>query len=313
MNGPKILLALSGSKQSYFAAELCWNLAERLGSRITAHHVVDSHNAWEFIGHENPMFLDSTEYLKVYQKLVSSIFGLGEALASSYVAEAEKRGFASECIIDEGHPVATIARNALDYDLVVLGHRPDRLAHNSKSQFLRLSIAESLAIECPRPILVVQGPISWWTGLIIVISPDHVNEVFINSCLDLAKTLALPPTVVAVMGGDVEEAPRDFVQNLREANPRLKNVVIALSNSLNEIAIEADLCFPPDNSMVNSTIWKRPLMVIPTRMVAGERLTVVGTYPSVFVRNLNFPSILLWPEEYSLTFCQEKQKHAINT
>jgi hypothetical protein len=35
--------------------------------------------------------------------------------------------------------------------------------------------------------------------------------------------------------------------------------------------------------------------------VAGERLTVVDSSPSLFVRALKLPSILLWPEEYTFT------------
>lgn len=304
MKGQSILLALSGSRQSRFATEICWKLARQLGAKITAHHVVDSHSAWEFLGHENPGFLPSAKYLEAYQELLSSLFCLGEELAASYANEAKAEGIDDICIVDEGNPITEICRRASNHKMVVIGHKSNR-NQQPRSQFQRLSVAESLAHDCPRPLLVVQDDCREWSSLSIMISLDHINEVYINSCLDMAQALNLKPTLLCLTGGVNEEAPEDLVKDLREANPRLVDVQIALTPAQKDIAVQVEHWYAPKGMNFDRTLWDNTLIVIPTRMVAGERLTVVDSSPSMFVRYLTLPSILLWPEEY--VFSLEKE------
>lgn len=300
MKGKSILLALNGSRQSRFATEVCWRLAGELDATITAHHVVDSHSAWEFLGHENPGFLDSSRYLEVYQGLVSSLFCLGEELAKKYAEEAKKQGIDDVCILDEGNPINEICRRAANHKLIVIGHKAKK-DHEPRRQFQRLSVAEALANDCPRPLLVVQDECKNWSSLSIMISLDHINEVFINSCLDMAAVLNLKPTLICLTGGVNEEKPEDFVRDLRESNARLKDVQIALTPAHKDIAVYVEHWYAPQGTEFDRSLWDKTLIVIPTRMVAGERLTVVDSSPSMFVRYLTLPSILLWPEEYAFS------------
>lgn len=313
MRGKSILLALSGSQQSRYATEVCWDLARRLGATITAHHVVDSHSAWEFIGHENPGFLEPAVYLESYQQLVSSLFTLGEELADTYAEEAKSAGIDDVCIVDEGNPVTEICRRAANHKMVVIGHKGTKKGQQPRSQFLRLSVAEALAHDCPRPLLVVQDECKSWSSLSIMISLDHINEVFINSSLDMAKALGLQPTLLCLTGGAHEELPDQFVNDIRESNPRLKHVPIALTPAQQDISVKVEHWYAPAGIPFDRDLWDNTLIVIPTRMVAGERLTVVDSSPSMFVRYLTLPSILLWPEEYAFSAADEFGGHRVAT
>jgi nucleotide-binding universal stress UspA family protein len=322
MKGKSILLALSGSQQSRYATEVCWNLATQLKSTITAHHVVDSHSAWEFIGHENPAFLKSDSYLNAYQQLCKSLFCLGEELAEAYTSEAKKRGVDDICIVDEGNPIAQICKRALDHKLVVIGHRPHSAVKHTISagdegaiphaagQFMRLSIAEALSNECARPLLVVQDKCTVWTSMTIMISMDHINEVFINSCLDMAMTLNVNPVLLCLSSGTHEEPPESFIKDIRESNRRLKDVPMAVAPADGQISVYHDNWCVPDGGSIDKKQFQNTLVVIPTRKVAGERITVVDSSPALFVRHLTLPSILLWPEEYVYSIAERDQSKA---
>lgn len=309
MKGKSILLALSGSQQSRYATEVCWNLATELDATITAHHVVDSHSAWEFLGHENPAFLKSDRYLNAYQNLCKSLFCLGEELAEAYTSEAKSRGIDDICIVDEGNPIKLICQRALNHKMVVIGHKPSDHPNlqepHSTGQFMRLSIAESLSRDCPRPLLIVQDKCPAWSSMTIMISMDHINEVFINSCLDMAAALKLQPILLCLSSGTHEETSESFFQDIRQSNPRLKQVPMALSPAQQTISIEIDSWSLPENQKFNKALSDNTLVVIPTREIGGERLTVVDSSPALFVRHLSLPTILLWPEEYVFSLADD--------
>lgn len=323
MKGKSILLALSGSQQSRYATEVCWNLASKLEAMITAHHVVDSHSAWEFLGHEKPAFLESGRYLAAYQSLCKSLFCLGEELAEAYTSEAKKRGIDDICIIDEGNPIEQICRRALNHKLVVIGHRPqsalqpiidtneDGPLPHSAGQFMRLSIAEALSNECARPLLVVQDKCNAWTSMTIMISMDHINEIFINSCLDMAESLNVNPVLLCLSSGAHEESAESFIKDIRESNQRLRDVPMAVAPANGQISVyNNDNWFVPGEGKLDKEQFHNTLVVIPTRKVAGERITVVDSSPALFVRYLSLPSILLWPEEYVYSLAERDQSKA---
>lgn len=310
MKGKSILLALSGSKQSRQAAEVCWRLSTSLDASITAHHVIDSHSAWEFLGHDSPGYLDAAKYLEAYQGLLSSLFVLGEELSAAYAREAKRLGVDDICIVDEGNPITEICRRAANHKMVVIGHKKYS-GKQPRSQFQRQSIAEALAHDCPRPLLVVQEECKNWTSLSIMISLDHINEIFINSCLEMSATLKIEPVLVCLTGGVNEEEHHDLVRDLRAANPNLQNVHIALTPAKQEIDIQIEHWFAPPGKSHDKSLWENTLMVVPTRMAAGERITVLDSSPSMFLRYLTMPSILLWPEEFVYNQNQTKSRSAL--
>lgn len=306
MRGKSILLALSGSQQSRYATEVCWQLARQLGATITAHHVVDSHSAWQFVGHEKPGFLKSEKYLAAYQALTKSLFCLGEDLAEAYTSEAKKLGIDDICIVDEGNPIELICKRALDHKLVVIGHRPHVSEHNISGQLMRLSIAESLSNQCERPLMVVQGESKAWTSLTMLISMDHVNENYINSCMDIAKTLNLSPVLLCLSGGAHEESPESFIADIREANPRLAHMPVAVTPAKQNLTLQVDTWYIPEGSQIGKEDFQNTLVVIPTRQVGGQRISVADSSPAMFVRYNALPTILLWPEEYKYAPCSDE-------
>ena len=303
MKGRSILLALNGSQQSWFASELCWSLAKQLGVEIQAQHVVDSHSAWSFIGHDKQAFLETDKYLSAYQRLCLSLFDLGEELATAYNAAASTHGQFPPCVVDEGNPIVEICRRAVEHDLVVIGHRPTALSGdlNPRSQFLRLSVAEALSHDCPRPLLVVQEQARAWKNITITISTEHINERFINSCLDLANALQLTSTLLCLAGApNVNQT--EFIQTLRRANSRLEAVPITFIQDISEDENDEILKWGFSEDDKTSITAGHTLMVVPTREISGQRTTVLGGAASSFVRYLTLPSMLLWPEEYVFSF-----------
>jgi nucleotide-binding universal stress UspA family protein len=307
MNGRSILLALSGSQQSWFASKVCWSLSKRLSAAVVAQHVVDSHSAWQFLGHDKPGFLPALDYLKAYQLLCASLFSLGEDLAGAYYLEATNSDVSPACVIDEGNPVEQICLRAKAHDLVVIGHKPAILdRQNPRSQFARLSTAEALAHDCPRPLLVVQEPVNSWKNLAIMCSTEHINERFIDACLILSLMLGLNPVLVCLAGGPIVD-PVAFLHDLRESNAYLEQIPIALTNHASEEIVNDRLIWSvvlPDDGPDIST---NSLVVVPTRELDGRRITVLGGDASVFVRHLNLPAIMLWPEEHLFSFAAPKQ------
>ncbi len=312
MKGKSILLALSGSQQSRFATEVCWNLAKKLESTITAYHVIDSHGAWEFVGHSKPGFLNSSVYLDSYQKLLSNLFELGDELAKAYAREAKLLGVDDVCIVQEGNPINEICRHSSNHKLVVIGHRPAAVHEHPRSQFQRLSVAEALANDCPRPLLIVQDECKEWTSFAITISLDHINEIYINSSLDMAEALGLRPALLCLTGGVHEEKPDDLVKNLRESNKRLADLPIAVTPAEKDIRVSKDQWYAPSNLPFEKEIWDNPLLTIPTRMIGGERLTVLDSPSSMFVRHLTLPSILLWPEEFVYSMGKDMKERQVS-
>lgn len=309
MKGNSILLALSGSQQSRYAAEAAWRLAKQLGARITAHHVIDTHNAWQFIGQDKPGFLDSETYVSAYQNLCKNMFILSEGLAEAYASDAKKTGVDDICIVTEGNPQQEICQSAEKHNLVIIGHKPTLQPEptNTKySEFVRLSLAESLSINSPRPLLIVQGPCKIWSSLAIMVSMEHINEVYLNDCLDLANALNLPPLLVVIECGGNEEALSEFVSDFRAANEKFSKVPITFSGVDQNIALGDSNWFLVENQADPTELLEDTLLVMPTRKVVNDRLTVLSSSAANFVRFLNLPSILLWPEEYSYSFGENK-------
>lgn len=303
MKRHSILLAVDGSAQSRQASELCWNLAKTFGARVSAQHVVDTHSAWQFLGHESPGFLDRQEYMGSYHHLCSSLFSLGEALSNAFAKASAEHGVDSAFYLDEGEPLKELCKRAQDHDLVVIGHRQskEQQDQDQRRQFMRLSVAESLAHDCPRPLLVVQSACPSWQFMTIMVSAEHINEKYINHCLDLAQGMNLEAGLLCLKGGPHEENAASLIKDLREANPRLGSIPIASTTADQSDNFSKALNWEPSPSLNEADRSSGNLVVIPTREVAGQRLTVFGSSPSSFVRYLSLPTILLWPEEYHVT------------
>lgn len=301
MHKLSILLGLSGSEQSMFAADVAWQIARQCQGSVCAQHVIDSQTMWEIIRNDRPGFIGSGPYMNAHETLLESLRSLSEKLVEKFEAVAGRSDVPSTAVVDEGSPVRRISARALDHDLVIVGHQPRFSSKSEKehSRVVRYAVAEALANDCPKPLLVVQDRVDEWKSMTILLSTDHINLTFVGACLSMAKMLGLPPKLVALASGVREEPAKKILDDLKTADPELKKVAIEI-HQLSGIAVE-DKVHPWADEEVGLDWTPDPdtLLVIPTRASGGHRLTVLDTTPNLFVKNLALSSILLWPEEHT--------------
>lgn len=303
------LLALSGSEQSRYAAEVCWDLARQTGARVTAQHVIDTETIKEVIVHEKPGLIGTYPFAETYHTVCSMLHALGKKLIDVYTVSANKAGVEGDTVIDEGEPVHEICRRATEHDLVIMGHQPSAPSdiEPDRRQFRRASIAEGLAHMCTRPLLVVQKRCRPWSNMRIVISIEHINESYVNACLNMAESLSMKPQVLCLAMGVHAEDPCKFITNLRKDNPRLADVPIQVKEGVGVIVEDNESWWLLETDIESESL-SDTLIMLPTRALAGERITILGSCPDVFIRQLTLPSILLWPEEEAKLEVKPKKK-----
>jgi nucleotide-binding universal stress UspA family protein len=315
MKNSSILLALSGSEQSRYAAELAFALAWQTGARVTAQHVIPTETLTEMLIQEKPGLIGISPYSDAYRNVYGVMHSLAKKLMEAYNMTAVAHKLEINSFIDNGNPVYEICKRALEHDLVIMGHKPCRSASppSEHSQFIKASVAEGLAHQCPRPLLVVQGECRPWSNMRIVISTEHVNESYINSCLNMARNLKMKPHVLVLSMGIREEDPDKFIRDLKADNRRLSHVNIVMKEGLGVIDEEKNNWWLLDTD-VEAEVAPNTLIMLPTRNLAGERVTVLGSTPDLFIRHLTLPSILLCPEEGdSIMQRQDNQEERIIT
>lgn len=301
-----ILLSLDGSIYSRYAANLCWQIAKATGAKVTAQHVIDDASTRDFIVHEPAGFISQAQYFAAYELVRKEQHELASKLKHAYVTEAAKHGIKSEFVLDHGDPAVAICERALCHDLLVVGHRPfkSKDANSHRRQFARpstnMSVAEALSHECSTPLLIVQDDAPLMPEMTVLLSLEHLNERYINTCLDLAKMLGQKPKILCVSTGGHEEPAVNLVKDLRAVNANIKDTpveVISLADvsTLNGESIPGHCALRADASNMSST-----LPVMPTRQLGHNRVTILGGSPSLFVRYLALSSILLLPEEHMI-------------
>ncbi|RTL38123.1 MAG: universal stress protein [Candidatus Melainabacteria bacterium] len=292
MNTKSILLALSGSEQSYQAAQVARNLAQKTASKLVAVHVVDIKKTWAMFGCERAGLVGSGMYVAAYELICQSLRDLGKKLAEKFEAVFP----AVECLIVDGDPLDELCRRASDFDLLVVGHRPlvlDESHADTTTQF-RYSLAEKLSTLCSKPLLVVQGECKEWANLKILVSVEHLNFRFIDESLNLANRLGLKPKLVCLSSGGNEEPAAKLLPNLRTSHPELANIEIDLigvggavdehfsTNGITGVEIEAA---------------EEDLFVLPTEKICNKRLSVLGIPTSSFLKTWTLPNVMFYPEE----------------
>ena len=294
-----ILLGLSGSEQSTYAADVAWRLTADGRGKICAQHIIDTSTLWELLRNDKPGFIGSSPYIEIYDDMSKSLRDLANKLTCKFQALSDGKGVETETIIEEGGPVERICERAKEHDLVIVGHQPHLQGKQDQRhwRFVRYAVAEGLAHFCSKPLLVVQSEHRPWKSMTILISSDHINFSFIGSCLELANELKLEAKLVALLSSIREEPNEEFKKDLMDADSRLEDVPVEIVD-FEGIAVDTsaglwrsellELDWAPD---------PETLLVIPTRASGGRRLTVFDTTPDLFIRNLTLPCIMLWPEE----------------
>lgn len=293
------LLALSGSEQSRFAAEAAWHLAEKLNASVTAEHVIDSRTVWELLRNDTPGFIGSGPYIAAYEQTVASLNSLANKLTLEYEAHASGRKIEGECVIRDGNPVTILSKDARNYDLLIVGHQPSGVhtIDRDRSHYIRYSIAEGLAQESSIPVLITQARPFPWTKAIILSEMDHLNFRYLRGSFDFAKKLGIKPQLEFWGTGSREETPGEFEKNLFQELPEAKSMNIDFEILHGSAVSERRELYHalPVQSSVEAALDS--LLIMPTRGLGRERLTVLGLAPETFIRTLTLPNLLLWPEE----------------
>jgi len=287
-----ILLSVDGSIFTVHAANLCFRIATLTDATITAHHVVDTDGARDFVMREPSGYVLSKEYRSVCSYLSKALWAIGHQLQNRYLLEAGRHGITSSFVIEQGEPVSAVCHRAKSHDLVVIGHKHEKQIPQpspaiARRSFERSSFAEALSHRCEVPLLIVQDDTESWKTMSIFVSLEHLNERYIDACLDLADLLVLKSIIVCLPSGVGTKPTEQIISELKLANQRLKDVEIQFTTleKLSDFLAEESDC-------------EVTLPVIPTREIAGARVSLLDVSASAFVHCLSSSAILLVPEEY---------------
>jgi nucleotide-binding universal stress UspA family protein len=300
MNATKILLAFDGSAQSLNAAELCWQLASKLPISLTAQHVVNTAGLWQYLNFQLPGLTGSGPYIAAQQAMGKELLAIGETLVEIYQAKAQAHGVTEKCLLDEGDAIFEILRRSKEYDMVVIGHHPytpssTLVAIGAGGSLPRYvthsSMAESLARVLDKPLLVVQAECPPWERIKLILCGNECIETSFRAAAEFASLLSLPLDVSTYFQGEetVEDLPdlSDLVKEAKRLYPHL------------ELRTTRAKLWPTfaDTHEAEAYCPQGSLVIIPTRMIGEERLSLFGTAPDLFVRHSGVASLLLWPAD----------------
>lgn len=307
MSKHSILLALSGSEQSRNAAEVAWLFAKRMNAEVTGVHVIDKNSVWELLRSDTPGFVGGGKYIEVYDNIIESLKSVGEALSQRYETLSAKAGVKGNCLVKEGNTISVLAHDSKQFDMVVVGHMPNHLRTYQRQfdRYMRHSVAEGVAHESTVPILIVQSAPIPWDAMTIVSEIDHINVVYIRSCLKLARMLGLRASI-ELWGTGVREESRDALkENLLKEIPEAKTSDIEVEYFCGHAATERRDLFHNEQLSQAALLPSETLFVLPTRGIASNRITVFGIEPEEFIRSLVLPCLLLWPEDHKSFILEE--------
>lgn len=291
MNG-SILLPVTGSRESMFAMDLAWKLGERLKMSVNAQHVVNTRGALEVLGLTTPGIIGSGPYVDAYESLCGAMRDIAAKLEDSYLARMAGRNATGTWFVDEGEPVAEIVYRLPQHRLLIMGHHHQPELPLLKHQTIRLPMAEILAQLSTIPLLVVQKQFASISELALICAVDHVNTMWIHNCMEMAQALKVACSLTFLAAGQHEEPPTEFVRDLKEASPKLRDLKMRIVTR--EGNQPAELATHHLRGLLGEPGC---LPVIPTVDLEERRITSFAGSPSELLRRLPFEAVLIWPEE----------------
>lgn len=286
MSMKSYLLALDGSQESLFAAELAWQLASANQAKVLAQTVVDSQSLWQHVGKDSPGIIGSGPYLAAYEVIQKALTAVAETLLNAYEARARGHNIESDCVIDEGNMIDQIVKRAKEHLVVVIGHRRFHNAEQKKASkywFQHYSLAEHLAYECPKPLLIVQEKCAPWKTARLVISNDTFDSSALTIFFEFANALKLAQEIFCVAP---EELIGQFIAEVRACIPANQQVQVMCQDQG-----ETDPTWDCATDVPKST-----LLVVATKKTTEGRMTCADTDPGTFVHELRWPAVVILPE-----------------
>lgn len=293
MVNSSILLPITGSEDSLYAAELAWYLAKRTDSKLTAQHVIDTASSLRFLGIEKPGLIGSGPFLAAFDTIRGALRDIADKLEDSYTARVTPLGIQSSFVIDEGDPVEEICKRADSHTLIVTGHHPVQIEYRQENKARKLSLTQTLVRKSPVPVMIVRRPITNISRLAIFCSMDQVNKHWLENCLQSARTLGVHCALTFVASGNNEEMPVDFLQYLKATFPELKSEQVTVLSS--KYGQPAEIC---DEHIADAD--NQSLVVLATVDSDTQRFTSMGEDPEIFLKRVSSSAVMLWPEEYAM-------------
>lgn len=251
MKRKTILLALDGSSQSLYAAELAWRLAKLMRARLVVQTVVDSAALWQVMGQSTAGFIGSGPYLELHEAAVTGLRKAAEVLQMSYGSRVQSQSIETEYFIDEGDAVREIVERARHCDLVIAGHRyhqrDDRPDEMSQRRFVSLSLTEQLAQRCPVPLIVVNDRCKPWSASRLILSDETFDPAVIDDFIEFTSMIGATREIVCVGGAigldTLIEKVRDQVPRCVRA--RLAARVLTNAEDVGEFVIDTPATMLP--------------------------------------------------------------------
>jgi nucleotide-binding universal stress UspA family protein len=296
MHRPAILLAITGSEESRFAAEMCWDIAEKTNGKVLVQHVVDTETICELLRNDDGGIIGHSAYAETCKSVTQELHSLAAKLLSACVATGTKRQIETNLVIDHGNPIGEICRRACEHDLIIVGHRLPKLqlGHKRGCEYMKYAIAEGLVHNCPRPLLVVQQRHTEPATMKVVVTPDEANMGFVDACLKTASLLGMHPELLCIATDSRNEQAR---ASFRKAIHELAGASVRV-HIVGELVVEDTLSFLDATGGEEIDLDpSKTLLVMPTRGTGAARTTIIGVKPELLLHNSTPPNVLLWPEE----------------
>jgi hypothetical protein len=286
MNEPsRYLLLIDGTAESYAAASLCEDLAERTGALVTALHIINTPLLRQLIPFAKPGLVGSGPYLGAYEEIRGGMSKLGECIMDAYRSKFSKLALHDRSVlVEEGDPAEVVSRMYDNFDLIVLGHK----ANSGPSSYSR-SLCQALITNSSRPILIVQQSREMPDKLRLVLGDGVPPHSCLKGVVAFAANARLGSEFVwagSAAGFDAYNKTISEVVSPAEVD------AVVFSESRHPI-LDAD--WRPEASTSSQS-----LPVFFTRPQLGHRITLQTQDTTGLLLDIAAPACLIWPNEFSL-------------
>lgn len=191
------LLALDGSQEALFAADVAAALAKSKGAKLTAQTVVDSQSLWEIVGQDLPGIIGSGPYMAAFQAIEATLWSVAETLMHAFECRIANSAIEAICEIDEGNIIDLILGRATSHDLVIMGHKSKFRQRNiHQRRYINTSLCQRVADLCPVPLLVVQNSVQLWSRSVLLVSAETYSPETIKAFVQLATLVGSKAEIV---------------------------------------------------------------------------------------------------------------------
>lgn len=280
MHSSSYLLLLDGSVESLCAAQMCRQLADSTGARVTALSIIDKGAILNLVRPGRPGLIGSGPQIAARDQIEKEMSDLFETVHHAYKAKFPSliRDENSTAIV-EGDPIDVVRTFYDSHDLIIMGRRtPTAPLQNG------FSLSEMVAADGVRPVLIALREMDRCAQLRLVAGSQVPDLACIGDVLNLATSAHLS-TQFSYFGPSQEFDAWSYM----------------LADSI-----------PASATSVHFTDVQHPLQLWKNQMSVGtDSLTVFFTKKNPVGRSsigdaditsllldLRVPAALLWPVEF---------------